>query len=114
MGKGDAQAAFMFLGAIIILMAVVLVTIDFVYGGQQHIEPTVDQSSDQENSGTTVQGCTMDNKCKSNPDGSACIDIADPNFPERSLKFCGCYTNSQCASTADVQRSGVCGQDNKC
>jgi hypothetical protein len=113
MRKGDAQAAFMFLGAIIILMVVAKVSIDFVYG-QQHIKPTVDKSSNQDNAGTTVQGCTMDNKCNSNPDGSACINIADPNFPERSLKFCGCYTNSQCASTADVQRSGVCGQDDKC
>jgi hypothetical protein len=103
----------MFLGAIIILMAAVYVTIGFVYG-ESYIKPTVDQSSNQENAGTTIAGCSTDGGCAKNADGSACIDIADPNFPERNLKFCGCYTNSQCTSTTEVQRSGVCGQDNKC
>jgi hypothetical protein len=113
MRKGDAQAAFMFLGVIIILMAAVYVTIGFVYG-TQYVKPTVDQSSNQGNPGTNVQECLVDVDCAKNADGSACVDISNPNFPDRSLNFCGCYTNSQCASTADVQRSGVCGQDDKC
>jgi hypothetical protein len=113
MRRGDAQSAFMLLGAIIILMSAVYVTIGFVYG-TTYVKPKVDQSSNQENKGTTVPGCTSDYNCKSNPDGSACVEISNPNFPDRNLKFCGCYTNSQCASTADVQRSGVCGEDDKC
>jgi len=113
MRKGFAQAAVMFLGAMIILMAVVYLSVGFVYG-TQYIKPTVDQNSSQGNPGTTVAGCSVDVECIKNADGSACVDISNPNFPDRNLKFCGCYNNNQCASTADVQRSGVCGQDDKC
>ena len=113
MVKGDAISAFMILGSVIILMTAVYVTVGFVYG-TKYTKPTVEESSNQENEGTTVSGCELDSDCTRHVDGSACLNIADPNFPERFLNFCGCYTNDQCASTADVQRSGVCGQDNKC
>jgi hypothetical protein len=113
MRKGDAITAFMILGSVIILMAAVYITVGFVYG-QQYIKPTVDQSSNQENAGTTIAGCVTDYDCTNNADGSACEDISNPNFPNRTLKFCGCSKNIQCASTADIQRSGVCGEDDKC
>jgi len=111
MKKGISEQAVLLLGAITLLFFSAYVTWTFVYGGQ-HPRPEELNSGGEEK--PVVEACLDDNGCRFDSRGSKCGDRADPNFPERDYKFCGCDKNEHCESTADVTRSGACGQDNKC
>jgi hypothetical protein len=111
MKKGDINTVIGILGAITILFFTAYVTWTFIYGGYPMPE---DSKIEPETEKNIVESCLRDEQCDNNPNGAKCLDIADPNFPERFSKFCGCETKEDCKSTSKVTRSGVCGQDNKC
>ena len=111
MKKGISEQAVLLLGAITLLFFSAYVTWTFVYG-RQHPRPEELNSGGEEK--PVVEACSNDIDCKFDNQGSKCIDVADPNFPDRFHKICGCDKNEHCESTSDVARSGACGQDNKC
>lgn len=110
MKKGSVDSVIEILGAIIILIFIAYVTWSFIYGTKK-TEPEI-QTSEKVKEGSA--DCLVDNDCKKIPDGSICLSISDPQFPERPIKFCSCLKNEDCKSTADVTRGNVCGRDNKC
>ena len=110
MKKGDAYNFIMVLGGVIILMIVVAVTWGFVLG-EGFVKPKVTQETQEVKE---AKPCSDDRDCISNSNGAKCRGFYDPNFPERSSKFCGCEKNEDCQSTPEVTRSGICGQTNTC
>ncbi len=100
-----------FVGAILIFLFSVYVTWCFIYGCELP-KPEVDLTEEAERQFTKT--CTSDKDCEKNPDGSYCLSVHDPHFPDTFVYFCGCERKEHCLSTPDVERGDTCGQNNKC
>ena len=84
------------MGGVMILIFVALVTWGFLTGKVKGNPP----SSEKE---ITTQGCSSNDECQLNENGTQCIVV----YPGDFLRFCGCLNNSDCIS-------GVCESNNRC
>ncbi|NIO45143.1 MAG: hypothetical protein GTN36_06370 [Candidatus Aenigmarchaeota archaeon] len=98
-------------GAILVFLFSVYVTWSFIYGKEL---PKPELSFTEETEEEFKKICTSDKDCGKNPDGSSCMSVHDPHFPDTFIYFCGCYLKEHCKTTADVERGDTCGQNGKC
>ena len=109
MKKG--MAVVQLIAAVIILLFTVWVTWAFVYGSDI---PKPSSSSQSDTQTQSQETCISNSDCLTNPYGSACLSIYNPNNPGPLSYSCECLTKDDCQSTSDVQRGDTCGDNNRC
>ncbi|OGI12423.1 hypothetical protein A3K64_01165 [Candidatus Micrarchaeota archaeon RBG_16_36_9] len=111
MRKGDTDTVIQLLGAVIIVIFIAYVTWSFIYGRNVPEVQGIDTNIKLKERGNV--NCFEPINCKESIYGFRCLQISDPNFPERPVKICGCLKNEDCISDNGII-SGKCGQDNVC
>ena len=113
MSMKKGTSAVTLVGAILIFLFSVYATWSFVYGKEMP-KPEVEEDIKKELKEELKETCNLHTDCETHPDGSRCMSVHDPNFPDTFVYACGCRLREHCISTPDVKRGNTCGQNDKC